>query len=192
MWISCGCAKSALANSLDVPPNLLSTQTLGQFYLRNQAGLSISAEINDVYVRRNSRLFNSKQSSLQRLPCPRSVSMPSPPSSNLCSSSRAPHPTGCRAEHHLHAGVEGFLARVTRPGVPDCVTAETLCMLDATLARPLDPLECPSHPRSRPRTLGPLQCTHPPSLATRSRVRTFPRSLELTPISSSPRPPPTE
>ena len=126
MWISCGCAKSALANSLDVPPNLLSTQTLGQFYLRNQAGLSISAEINDVYVRRNSRLFNSKQSSLQRLPCPRSVSMPSPPSSNLCSSSRAPHPTGCRAEHHLHAGVEGFLARVTRLGVPDRVAAETV------------------------------------------------------------------
>ena len=171
MWISCGCAKSALANSLDVPPNLLSTQTLGQFYLRNQAGLSISAEINDIYVRRNSRLFNSKQSSLQRLPCPRSVSMPSPPSSNLCSSSRAPHPTGCRAEHHLHAGVEGFLARVTRPGVPDCVTAETVSLLrPCACSTPLSPAlstRSSVHP-----TLDPARALSVPfSARTRLRLR---------------------
>ena len=169
MWISCGCAKSALANSLDVPPNLLSTQTLGQFYLRNQAGLSISAEIDSVYVRRNSRLFNSKQSSLQCLPCPRSVLMPSPPSSNLCSSSRAPHPTGCRAKHHLHAGVEGFLARVTRPGVPDHVTAEIVsplrpCACSAPLLPALS-MRSSVHP-----TLDPSRALSAP-FSTRTRLR---------------------
>ena len=52
---------------------------------------------------------------------------------------QAPRPTGCRAEHHLHSEVEVFLAQVARPGVPDCVTAKTLYMLDATLARPIVP-----------------------------------------------------
>ncbi|ETW76964.1 hypothetical protein HETIRDRAFT_481085 [Heterobasidion irregulare TC 32-1] len=51
--------------------------------------MRISADINDVYTRQNSRLFNSKQFSLQRFPCLRSVLMVLPPGSNLCSSPRA-------------------------------------------------------------------------------------------------------
>ncbi|ETW84977.1 hypothetical protein HETIRDRAFT_378982 [Heterobasidion irregulare TC 32-1] len=61
---------------------------MAQFSLRCQAGMRISAETNDVYTRQNCRLFNFKQPNLQHLPCPGSVSMPSLPGSNLCSSSR--------------------------------------------------------------------------------------------------------
>lgn len=111
--------------------------------------------------------------------------MPSPPGSNHHSSSRARSkfnrllrraPSPCSSRRFPCSGHS--------PGIPDRVTAEILCMLDATLALSTRSSVNPTLDPTCARSVFFNTRIHLPATQSRMRTPSSPQALEPTPISS--------